>query len=129
MTSLFDPIQVGDIALANRIVMAPLTRNRAIAGNVAGPLTLYWGGRSPSDLYMDAWVQTQREVVSPSARTPPETASHRSDCHPTCAALNRIVGSRQRHVLRLNRAWKNVSMSKPSTSRVSNRSVMTERGL
>ncbi len=28
-TSLFDPLQVGDIALANRIVMAPLTRNRA----------------------------------------------------------------------------------------------------
>ena len=29
MTSLFTPIQVGDINLANRIVMAPLTRNRA----------------------------------------------------------------------------------------------------
>ena len=29
MTTLFDPIQLGSIALANRIVMAPLTRNRA----------------------------------------------------------------------------------------------------
>ena len=29
MTSLFSPIQVGDMNLANRIVMAPLTRNRA----------------------------------------------------------------------------------------------------
>jgi len=29
MTTLFDPIQLGDIQLANRIVMAPLTRNRA----------------------------------------------------------------------------------------------------
>ncbi|QCB47829.1 alkene reductase [Hydrogenophaga sp. PAMC20947] len=29
MTTLFDPIQVGAIHLANRIVMAPLTRNRA----------------------------------------------------------------------------------------------------
>lgn len=29
MTTLFDPINVGDIALANRIVMAPLTRNRS----------------------------------------------------------------------------------------------------
>ena len=28
MSTLFDPIQIGDIALANRIVMAPLTRNR-----------------------------------------------------------------------------------------------------
>jgi N-ethylmaleimide reductase len=29
MSSLFDPVQAGDLALANRIVMAPLTRNRA----------------------------------------------------------------------------------------------------
>ncbi|WP_332305787.1 alkene reductase [Rhizobium sp. GR12] len=29
MTSLFEPAQAGDIALANRIVMAPLTRNRS----------------------------------------------------------------------------------------------------
>jgi len=29
MSSLFDPIQAGDLKLANRIVMAPLTRNRA----------------------------------------------------------------------------------------------------
>jgi N-ethylmaleimide reductase len=31
---LFQPIQVGDLKLRNRIVMAPLTRNRASAGNV-----------------------------------------------------------------------------------------------
>src|SRR5512133_2982516 len=29
MSSLFDPIRIGDIELASRIVMAPLTRNRA----------------------------------------------------------------------------------------------------
>ena len=29
MTTLFDPLKVGDLALPNRIVMAPLTRNRA----------------------------------------------------------------------------------------------------
>ena len=29
MTSLFDPIRIGDIEVANRIVMAPLTRNRS----------------------------------------------------------------------------------------------------
>jgi N-ethylmaleimide reductase len=29
MTSLFDPIKIGDIQLANRIVMAPMTRNRS----------------------------------------------------------------------------------------------------
>jgi N-ethylmaleimide reductase len=34
MPSLFDPIRIGDIALPNRVVMAPLTRNRAGAGQV-----------------------------------------------------------------------------------------------
>ena len=29
MTTLFDPVRFGDIQLANRVVMAPLTRNRA----------------------------------------------------------------------------------------------------
>jgi GntR family transcriptional regulator len=29
MSTLFDPVQAGDLKLANRIVMAPLTRNRA----------------------------------------------------------------------------------------------------
>ena len=31
---LFTPITLGDVTLANRVVMAPMTRNRAGAGNV-----------------------------------------------------------------------------------------------
>jgi CDP-4-dehydro-6-deoxyglucose reductase len=27
------------------------------------PTTLYWGGRRPQDLYMDAWVQAQLQVM------------------------------------------------------------------
>ena len=37
MTSLFDPLQVGRMHLANRVVMAPLTRNRA-PGAIPTPL-------------------------------------------------------------------------------------------
>ena len=33
--TLFDPLQLGDIPLANRVVMAPLTRNRATKGSDA----------------------------------------------------------------------------------------------
>lgn len=40
MTSLFAPVQLGDISLNNRMVMAPLTRNRAVAGNKPGPMTI-----------------------------------------------------------------------------------------
>ncbi len=33
MANLFDPITIGDLTLANRIIMAPLTRARAIGGD------------------------------------------------------------------------------------------------
>ncbi len=47
MTSLFDPLQLGDIALANRVVMAPLTRDRAAAGRVPHALNaLYYAQRA-----------------------------------------------------------------------------------
>ncbi|MDE2370768.1 MAG: alkene reductase [Burkholderiales bacterium] len=38
MTTLFDPIRVGAMALPNRIVMAPLTRNRASPGQLPNDL-------------------------------------------------------------------------------------------
>jgi N-ethylmaleimide reductase len=64
MTTLFDPIQIGDIALANRIVMAPLTRNRAIAGNVAGPLTVeYYRQRASAGL-----IIAEASQISPLAQ-------------------------------------------------------------
>jgi N-ethylmaleimide reductase len=38
MTTLFDPLRIGDIDLATRICMAPLTRNRASPGQVPNDL-------------------------------------------------------------------------------------------
>lgn len=38
MTTLFDPIQLGDLHLPNRIIMSPLTRCRASEGRVPNPL-------------------------------------------------------------------------------------------
>jgi 2,4-dienoyl-CoA reductase-like NADH-dependent reductase (Old Yellow Enzyme family) len=46
MTSLFDPIRIGDLNLANRIVMAPLTRSRAGGGK-----------RVPNALMAEYYVQ------------------------------------------------------------------------
>ena len=43
---LFQPLKVGDTELANRIVMAPLTRNRATHGNDA-----------PNDLMVEYYTQ------------------------------------------------------------------------
>jgi N-ethylmaleimide reductase len=51
MSILFDPAHVGDIAVANRIVMAPLTRNRAAAGRVPNDLTTeYYAQRASAGL-------------------------------------------------------------------------------
>ncbi len=45
--ALFQPIQLGRLQLANRMAMAPLTRNRAGEGNAPGPLaTEYYAQRA-----------------------------------------------------------------------------------
>ncbi|MBQ5939836.1 MULTISPECIES: alkene reductase [unclassified Massilia] len=46
MTNMFDPIKVGALELPNRIVMAPLTRSRAVGG-----------GRVPNALMAEYYVQ------------------------------------------------------------------------
>ena len=50
MPSLFDAVRIGDITLNNRIVMAPLTRNRAV-GLRPGELTVeYYRQRASAGL-------------------------------------------------------------------------------
>lgn len=46
MTSLFDPIQVGRMQLANRVAMAPLTRNRAPGAMPTALMATYYGQRA-----------------------------------------------------------------------------------
>ncbi|MCJ0765631.1 alkene reductase [Variovorax terrae] len=50
MTSLFDPTHAGRIALANRIVMAPLTRNRAPGAQPTAPMATYYAQRASAGL-------------------------------------------------------------------------------
>jgi N-ethylmaleimide reductase len=48
--ALFEPTQAGALKLANRIVMAPLTRNRAGPGLVPGPFAVeYYAQRATVD--------------------------------------------------------------------------------
>ncbi|NMG31599.1 alkene reductase [Aromatoleum evansii] len=63
MKSLFDAVRIGDIDLSNRIVMAPLTRNRALPGNVPGPLTVeYYRQRASAGL-----IVTEASPINPMA--------------------------------------------------------------
>lgn len=51
MTDLFSPVELGDIALKNRIVMAPLTRNRAGDGGVPQNMNVtYYAQRATAGL-------------------------------------------------------------------------------
>jgi len=56
--SLFDSYRLGDITLSNRIVMAPLTRNRAVAGLVPSPLAVaYYSQRASAGLIVTEATQ------------------------------------------------------------------------
>jgi N-ethylmaleimide reductase len=58
---LFTPVRAGALALPNRIVMAPMTRNRAAKGQVPGPLAaLYYQQRATAGL-----IVTEATQISP----------------------------------------------------------------
>jgi len=61
MPNLFDPIQIGDVALANRIVMAPLTRSRS-KGLLPGALAVeYYRQRASAGLIISEGTQIALE--------------------------------------------------------------------
>jgi N-ethylmaleimide reductase len=63
-TDLFAPVQMGPLTLANRIVMAPLTRSRAQAGGVQGELNAtYYAQRASAGL-----IISEATNISPQGR-------------------------------------------------------------
>ncbi|MBC7700232.1 alkene reductase [Aquabacterium sp.] len=77
--ALFQPFQLGGIILANRMVMAPLTRNRAEAGNVPGPLTIeYYAQRASVGLIIAEATQVSAQAqgynATPGVHNPEQIA-------------------------------------------------------
>ena len=69
MPSLFDPLQVGDLQLPNRIIMAPLTRCRASIGRVPNALMArYYAERAGAGL-----ILSEATAVSPMGVGYPDT--------------------------------------------------------
>ena len=62
MSNLFDPITIGAIALKNRIVMAPLTRNRADNGCASALMVEYYKQRASAGL-----IIAEASPISPMA--------------------------------------------------------------
>ena len=77
--SLFDPIRIGAIDMANRIVMAPLTRSRAADDLVPSPMAAeYYGQRASAGLIIteatQVSVMAQGYIATPGLYTPAQTA-------------------------------------------------------
>src|SRR5260370_27374128 len=61
-TKLFEPYKLGPLTLPNRFVMAPLTRNRAVAGLVPNPLAIeYYGQRASAGLLITEASQVSQQ--------------------------------------------------------------------
>lgn len=68
-SALFAPSTLGDVALANRIIMAPLTRSRAAAGNVPHALNArYYAQRASAGLIISEATQ-----ITPQGQGYPKT--------------------------------------------------------
>jgi N-ethylmaleimide reductase len=61
---LFAPYRLGDVDLSNRLVMAPMTRSRAIDGNVPNPLAAtYYAQRASAGLIIAEATQVSPQGV------------------------------------------------------------------
>jgi len=75
--NLFDPIQLGDMMLANRMVMAPMTRNRADENGIATPMmAIHYRQRASAGL-----IISEYSPVSPQAIGYPFTPGLYIDAH------------------------------------------------
>jgi N-ethylmaleimide reductase len=73
--SLFSPIEIGAIHAKNRVVMAPLTRSRAVAGDVPNPLAVtYYRQRAGAGLIVSEGTQIRPDgkgyVTTPGIYSP-----------------------------------------------------------
>ena len=80
--SLFEPYALGNLTLANRIVMAPLTRNRAGAGLVPGEFAAtYYAQRASAGLLIAEATQVSAQAQgyqdTPGLYTPEQVAGWR----------------------------------------------------
>jgi N-ethylmaleimide reductase len=99
MTSLFESVRIGRLQLANRVVMAPLTRNRA-PGQVASALTATYYGQRSNPQNGAGLIVTEASPINPMAHgyadtpgiyTPEQIAAWRAVTDAVHAAGGKIV--------------------------------------
>ncbi len=95
-TKLFEPFKLGPITLPNRLVMAPLTRNRAVAGLVPSPLAIeYYGQRASAGLLITEASQVSQQGQGSAIRANGKTfvgGTFTEISEPRALALEEIPG-------------------------------------
>jgi N-ethylmaleimide reductase len=95
MNTLYDPLQAGDLSLANRVVMAPLTRNRAPRGVPHALHVTYYTQRASAGLLISEGTAIspmgQGYADVPGLYTPEQLAGWRRVTDSVHAAGGRIV--------------------------------------
>jgi len=96
MTTLFDPVRLGDLELANRIVMAPMTRSRAGDGDAPTDLNVkYYRQRASAGLIVTEGTQPSANgkgyCRTPGIHTPAQIAGWRKVTDAVHAAGGKIV--------------------------------------
>lgn len=95
MTTLFDPVRLGDLTLANRIVMAPLTRNRATGTLPNALMAEYYRQRASAGLIIAEACQIspmgQGYLDTPGIHSPEQVAGWRQVTDAVHEAGGKIV--------------------------------------
>jgi len=134
MPILFDPIRFGDIAATNRVVMAPLTRNRAGAGRTPTPLmATYYEQRAAAGLIVTEATQISPEgqgyLDTPGIYSPEQVAGWRRVTDAVHAKGGKIV-LQLWHVGRISHVSLRPNGQSPvsSTARRANSKTFTAKG-
>ncbi|HLO94434.1 MAG TPA: alkene reductase [Burkholderiaceae bacterium] len=134
MPNLFDPLRVGDLDLANRIVMAPLTRSRSV-GLKPGPLAVeYYRQRASAGLIITEGAQVcpegQGYLDTPGIHNPEQIEAWRKVTDAVHAEGGRIAVQLW-HVGRISHADFQPGGAAPvsSTARPIQAKTFTARGL
>src|SRR3954454_18627755 len=93
---MFDPVRVGKLQLPSRLVMAPMTRNRATQEGVVTPMTAeYYAQRASAGLIISESIQPsplgQGYIVTPGLHSADQVAAWRVVTHAVHAKGGRIV--------------------------------------
>ena len=94
MTTAFDPLQLGDIALPNRILMSPMTRSRAPGAIPTDLMATYYSQRAGAGLIITEGTQPsvigQGYPDTPGLHSPEQVAAWRTVTDAVHAAGGRI---------------------------------------